>query len=117
MLFNFYAFLLVGNFATSYFHHQLDLLAAIAHSMRHHRHIERHLRALIIITNTDAALRAETMGPETTELNIAVGQFGVGDEQPGAEDGLGQDIKDSVGNDFLVNIEKTGTIGNTPYAV
>jgi len=54
------------------------------------------------------------MGPEATKLDIALWQVGMGDEQPGTEDGLGEDIKDGIGNNFLVDIENAGTVSNTP---
>lgn len=74
------------------------------------------LRALVIITNADATLRRKTVGPESTEVNVGVSHLGMGDEEPCTEDWLGEDVKDSVGNDLLINRGDAGTVSNTPDA-
>jgi hypothetical protein len=75
-----------------------------------------HLSTLIILTNTDSTLAADTVGPETTKLNLSLGHALVGEEQPSTEDRLGEQVEDSVGNDLLVNGHLAGAIGNTPNA-
>jgi hypothetical protein len=75
-----------------------------------------HLSTLIILTNTDGTLAADTVGPEATKLNLSLGHALVGEEQPSTEDRLGEQVEDSVGNDLLVNGHLAGAIGNTPNA-
>lgn len=41
----------------------------------------------------------------------------MGEEEPEAEDGLGEDIENGVGNDLSININLAGAVGNTPDAV
>jgi len=38
----------------------------------------------------------------------------VGEEQPGTEDWLGEDVEDSVGDDLAVNVGNAGAISDTP---
>ena len=40
----------------------------------------------------------------------------MGEEKPESEDGLGEHIKDSIGNDFSIDVDFARTISNTPYA-
>jgi hypothetical protein len=75
-----------------------------------------HLSTLIILTNTDSTLAADTVGPEATKLNLSLGHALVGEEQPSTEDRLGEQVKDGVGNDLLVDGHLAGAIGNTPNA-
>jgi hypothetical protein len=89
----------------------------------------RHL-SFIVVTNPELALAAEAIGPETFERGRAVSSLAmieskgeddlrgrhavVGEEQPEAEDGLGQDIENSIGDDLSIKADETGTVGNTP---
>ena len=41
----------------------------------------------------------------------------MGEEQPEAEDWLGKDIENSIGNDLSVETDTATTISNTPDAV
>ena len=41
----------------------------------------------------------------------------MGEEEPESKDGLCKDIKDSVSDDLGVNVDVTGSIGNTPDAM
>ena len=75
------------------------------------------LCTLVILTNTDSTLAADTVGPEAAELDLSLGHALVGEEQPCTEDGLGEQIEDSVGNDLLVNGHLARAIGNTPDTV
>lgn len=38
----------------------------------------------------------------------------MGEEEPGTEDGLGEDVKDGVGDDLLVNGGGAGAVSDTP---
>ena len=76
----------------------------------------RRLCTLVILTNTDSTLAADTVGPEATELDLSLGHALVGEEQPSTEDRLGEQVEDGVGNDLLVNGHLAGAIGNTPNA-
>jgi hypothetical protein len=73
-----------------------------------------HLGTLVIVTNADSALVAETLTPEATDLNVGLGDALVGEKEPCTEDGLGEDVKDGVGNDLLVNVHVAGAISDTP---
>lgn len=54
------------------------------------------------------------MGPEAAELNIGLGHVQMSQEQPETKDRLSEDVKDSIGNDFSININIKGAVGNTP---
>jgi hypothetical protein len=68
----------------------------------------------IVLTNTDSTLAAEAVGPEAVKLNIALAHVGVGNKEPGAEDGLSEDIENSVGDDLSIDASLARTVGNTP---
>ena len=70
----------------------------------------------VIVTDAESALTVETVGPEATKVDISLAELGVSDDQPRTEDGLSKDIKDSVGNDLLVNGHLAGTVGDAPNA-
>ena len=38
----------------------------------------------------------------------------MGEEEPGTEDGLSEDVKDGVGDDLLVNGGGAGAVSDTP---
>ena len=40
----------------------------------------------------------------------------MGEEEPEAEDWLGEDIKDSIGDDFGIEADNAATISDTPDA-
>jgi hypothetical protein len=71
------------------------------------------LRA-IILTKANGTLAVETVGPEAVELDIALTELGVGDQQPGTEDTLGQNIQDSVRNNLAIDTNLAGAISKTP---
>jgi len=73
-----------------------------------------HLGTLVVVTDTDGTLLAETLAPEATEVNVGLGELGVSEQEPGTENGLGKDVEDGVGNDLLVNVHDARTIGDTP---
>jgi hypothetical protein len=73
-----------------------------------------HLGTLVVVTNADGALVAETLAPEATDLKVGLGDALVGEEEPGTKDGLGEDVKDSVGDDLLVNGSVAGAVSDTP---
>ena len=73
-----------------------------------------HLGTLVVVTNADGALVAETLAPEATDLNVGLGDALVGEKEPGTEDGLGEDVKDGVGNDLLVDGGSAGAVSDTP---
>jgi len=50
------------------------------------------LLSFIIVTNSDAALASEAIGPESLERWRGARHAIVSEEEPEAEDGLGQDI-------------------------
>ena len=70
------------------------------------------LRAVIVKTQSTLAVQA--VGPEATEINVSLGDLLMGDDEPGAEDGLGKDIQDGVGDDLAIDGEVASSISNTP---
>jgi len=76
-----------------------------------------HLSTIIIVTDADAALATETLRPEATELNVGLGHTHVGKEEPSTKHGLGEDVKNGVGDDLTVNADLAGTVGDTPNTV
>lgn len=54
------------------------------------------LRTLVIVTDADGALAAQALGPEAAELDVGLRHADVGEEEPGTEDGLGEDVEDSL---------------------
>ena len=72
-----------------------------------------HLRALIIV-EAETALRVQAIGPEAINLEMSLRHLAVGKQEPGAEDWLGEDIEDSVGDDLLVDTENASTVGDAP---
>ena len=72
-----------------------------------------HLRSLVIVANTEGTLLAKTVSPEAVNGRSA-GHVIMGEEKPETEDGLGEDVKDGVGDDFAVDIDVTGSISDTP---
>ena len=41
----------------------------------------------------------------------------MGEQEPEAEDGLGQDVKNGIGDNLRVNIRNARAIGDTPDAI
>ena len=74
------------------------------------------LRTLIIVTHTDAALRAKTLGPEAAKVDVSLWHARVGEEEPSTEDWLGEDVENGVGDDLLVDVQVARAVGNTPDA-
>ena len=72
------------------------------------------LRTLVILTNTDGTLAADTVGPEATKLNLSLGHALVGEEQPSTEDRLGDQIKDTVEDSLRVGRDDVGTFRDSP---
>lgn len=77
--------------------------------------VER-LRTLVVIADTDAALGVEAVGPEAANVDVGLLHVHVGEEEPDAEDGLGEDIENSVGNDLGIDRGLARAVGDTPNA-
>jgi hypothetical protein len=67
-----------------------------------------------IVIETKGALTTQAMSPETSEINIGLGHLGVGKEEPETEDGLGENVQDSISDDLSVDRHFSGAISNTP---
>lgn len=74
-----------------------------------------HSRSLVIIANTEGTLLAETIGPEAVN-GSTVGHVVMGEEEPETKDGFGEDVEDSIGDDFGVDINVPGSVSDTPDA-
>ena len=72
------------------------------------------LCALIVITHSDLTLTTKTLGPEAFEGWRGAGHAVVGEEEPEAEDWLGEDVKNGVGNNLGINVGDAGTVSNAP---
>jgi hypothetical protein len=85
-----------------------------------YRHVDicvtyvRSCLSAIVLTEADGTLTVETVRPETSELNIALTQLGVGDQQPGTEDTLGKNVQNGISDDLAVNTNLACAIGKTP---
>jgi hypothetical protein len=82
-----------------------------------YRRPEEALRALVIIANTDAALRGESVSPEATEINIGLRHLCMSKKEPCTEDWLGKNVKYGIGNNLLVDIEDKRSVSDGPDAV
>lgn len=71
-------------------------------------------RLSTVVLETNSTLATEAVGPEATEIDVGLGDVGVGDQEPETEDGLGENVKNSVGNDLSINGELARAIGDTP---
>ena len=71
----------------------------------------------VVVVKAEGTLTVQTVGPEATDLNLALAKLSVGEQQPGAEDGLGQDVEDGVGNDLAINTNTAGAVGKSPDTV
>jgi hypothetical protein len=71
----------------------------------------------IVINETDGALATKAVGPETAKVYVGLGHLRVGDEEPDAKNGLGEDVENSVRDDLGVDRHLTGPVGDTPDTV
>lgn len=56
------------------------------------------------------------MGPEAADVDVELWGAAVGEQQPGTEDWLGQNVQDGVGDNLLIDVHLAATVGNTPDA-
>ena len=68
----------------------------------------------VIITEAEGTLTVEAVGPEAAEVDISLTKLSMSDDQPGTEDGLSKNIKDSVGNDLAIDTNLAGTVSEAP---
>jgi len=54
------------------------------------------------------------MGPEAVEIDVGLWKVDVSEQEPGTEDWLGENVKDGVGDDFLINVHVAATVGDAP---
>jgi hypothetical protein len=71
----------------------------------------------VLVTETESTLTVQTVGPEATNLNLGLAKLGVGEQQPGTEDGLSKNVKNGVGNDLAVDTNVAGTVSKAPDTV
>jgi hypothetical protein len=69
-----------------------------------------------IVTDTQHTLTLEAMGPEALKSEQVTVELVMSDQKPEAEDGLGQDIENSVADNLAVDGEDAGTITKGPDA-
>lgn len=68
----------------------------------------------LIIANSDAALAAKAVCPESLKSWLGAGHSVVGKDEPSTKDWLGKNIEDGIAKDFSVESDKSTTISNTP---
>lgn len=66
----------------------------------------------LIVIDADGSLAAQTMAPPS--VNSCSSITAVSEQEPETEDWLGENIKDSIGDDFTVNRPLASAITNTP---
>ena len=74
-------------------------------------------RLSTVVLKTNSTLATESVGPEAAKIDVGLGDFGMGDQKPDTEDGLGEDVKNSVGNDLSVNGQLARAISDAPNTV
>lgn len=67
-----------------------------------------------VIANADGALSGDAVGPETVNGDGAARHGVVRRQQPEAEDGLGEDVEDAVGDDLGVDVGQTRAVADAP---
>jgi hypothetical protein len=71
--------------SSSHFHSvRMDLRPRVrlkAHEVVNCRYEAMHLGTLVVVTDADGALLAETLAPEATEVNVGLGELGVNKSQ------------------------------------
>jgi hypothetical protein len=72
-----------------------------------------HSRAFIIV-QAKTTLRAETVRPETANVEVCLRHTAMGNEQPDTEDWLRKNIEHSISDNFRVDAEDPAAVGNAP---
>lgn len=72
---------------------------------------------VVIVTDADATLVRQAMGPPATELDVGLRDAAVAQEQPQTKDRLGQDIKDAVRQNLAIDGGLARAVGETPNTV
>jgi hypothetical protein len=72
-----------------------------------------HSRAFIIV-QAKTTLRAETVRPETANVEVCLRHTAMGNEQPDTEDWLRKNIEHSISDDLRVDTEDPAAVGNAP---
>lgn len=71
----------------------------------------------LVVPDADPPLGAEPVGPVPAEVDVGLADGPVRAQQPGAEDGLGQDVEHGVGDDLGVDRGAAGAVGDAPDAL
>ena len=75
------------------------------------------LLSFIIVTNSDAALAAKAICPESLKRWRGTGHTIVSEEEPETEHWLGKDIEDRICDDLSIKSNKSAAISDTPNTV
>lgn len=75
------------------------------------------LSTLVVITDTDGTLVGKTVSPEAADVDVHLWGAAVGEQEPGTENRLGQDVQNGVGDDLLIDVHLAAAISNTPDAI
>lgn len=70
---------------------------------------------VFVITNADATLSREAVGPPSTNLHVGFRDAAVTEQQPQTEDGLGQNVKYGVGQNLAIDTSLASTVGEAPH--
>lgn len=80
------------------------------------RTVDSRSSTVLVVADADGALGAGAVGPPAADVNVGLRHVGVGEEQPEAEDGLGEHVEDGVCDDLGIDAGNAGAVGNTPNA-
>lgn len=69
----------------------------------------------LVLIKADGALGDEALGPVAVEFNIGLRNPAVSKQKPEAEDWLGENVEDGVGDDLGIDRCFPGSIGNAPH--
>lgn len=72
--------------------------------------------SFVVVTNSDAALAAPALGPESLEGWRSAGHAVVSEEEPEAKHWLGENVEDCVGDNLNVKTNQSATVSEAPDA-
>lgn len=73
-----------------------------------------HISRSVVITEAKNALTAQSIGPETADFDVSLGDPSMGDEKPDAKDGLGKNVQNCICDDLPIDGKVTSTISKAP---
>ena len=68
----------------------------------------------VVVTDADLTLTRKSVRPEAADVGVGLGQVRVGDEEPGAKDGFGENVENGVGDYLAVDAHVSGSVRDAP---